>query len=90
MWRKGFYDTIVLGINTVDGVASPSDNPEDLEQEFVPEIECQRRAIMLCAYETTRRWAKLFPPNLEHHAHFWSLYRLFMVCATRTASLALF
>jgi len=81
---KGFYDAIVCSLNASETDPSPFADLDSLEPETLPEMECQRRAVALCAYEITTRWQKLFASSLEYHAQFWGLYRLFMVSSQIT------
>ncbi|KEF54131.1 uncharacterized protein A1O9_09926 [Exophiala aquamarina CBS 119918] len=78
--RKDFYEIILEELNETGEYISPfAPDAVDYESVYCSEMERQRRAILLCAYEIIIRWRTLFASRLECHAQFWGLYRLFIL-----------
>ncbi|KIX05629.1 uncharacterized protein Z518_03601 [Rhinocladiella mackenziei CBS 650.93] len=74
---KTFYkDTIKKLISPSPSFGAPSPDHQDNTSVQVSEMECQRRAILLCACEMTRGWRLLYQSSVACLATFWLNYRL--------------
>ncbi|KIX06655.1 uncharacterized protein Z518_04631 [Rhinocladiella mackenziei CBS 650.93] len=76
---KNFWEYIHDRLLKPDHLGGPS--RLDLEtQSWQPltSLECEQRAVALCACEVTTRWRKLFRSETECIAMYWSLYTYFL------------
>ncbi|KIW99580.1 uncharacterized protein Z518_11319 [Rhinocladiella mackenziei CBS 650.93] len=76
---KTFYEDILDRLTPrIKPASPPIETSEESPPPQLSEMECQRRAVALCACEIVSRWRLLFRTRIECVSQFWALYRFYM------------